>query len=55
MVLEDSYKQAYEELEEKKRRLKDVRPSTAKMSRDRTTIKTFENQLDKALVRYSDL
>lgn len=42
-------------MEEKKERLKQVRPSSAKMRQDAHTIKTYENQLDKALVRYSDL
>ena len=55
MVLEDSYKQAFEEMEEKKERLKVVRPSSAKMRGDNHLIKTYENQLDKALVKYSDL
>jgi len=41
-------------MEEKKERLKQVRPSSAKMKNDMHHIKTYENQLDKALVKYSD-
>jgi len=55
MVLEDSYKQAYEEMGTKSATLKEVRPSSAKMKKDMHVIKTMENQLDKALVRYSKL
>ena len=34
--------------------MKEVRPSSAKMKMDMHKIKTMENQLDKALVKYSD-
>jgi len=34
--------------------LKEVRPSSAKMKMDMHRIKTMENQLDQALVKYSD-
>lgn len=55
MVLEDSYKQAYEEMGQKSATLKEVRPSSAKMKKDLHSIKTMENQLDKALVKYSKI
>jgi hypothetical protein len=34
MILEDQYKQALEELNEKKENLKQIRPPTAKMKKD---------------------
>ena len=34
MILEDQFKSATEELEEKKKTLKQIRPSTAKMKKD---------------------
>jgi hypothetical protein len=40
---------------EKQKTLKEVRPSSAKMKSDLHQIKTMENQLDKALVKYSNL
>jgi len=54
MVLEDSYSQAHKEMGGKQKTLKEVRPSSAKMKMDMHHIKTMENQLDQALVRYSD-
>lgn len=55
MILEDQYKQALDELNEKKENLKQIRPPTAKMKKDSQQIKLFENQLEKALVKYNDL
>ena len=43
MILEDQYKQALQELNEKKDNLKAVRPSTAKMNQDRREIQLREN------------
>jgi len=54
MVLEDSYGQAHKEMVAKQTNLKVVRPSSAKMKMDMHHIKTMENQLDQALVKYSD-
>ena len=51
MILEDTYKQALTELEEKVH-LKKERPSTAKMKKDTMQVKVLENQLDK---NYKDL
>ena len=53
MILEDQYKQACEELAEKKEQLKKDRPSTAQNRKDLHEIKTLENQLDKNLVKYN--
>lgn len=55
MILEDQLKQANEELNEKKENLKQIRPPTAKMQKDSYQIKLFENQLEKALVKYNEL
>ena len=55
MILEDQYKTACEELNEKKENLKQIRPPTAKMKKDNYKIKLLENQLEKALVKYNDL
>ena len=55
MILEDQYKSALEELDEKKENLKQIRPPTAKMQKDSHKIKLMENQLDKALVKFNDL
>jgi chromosome segregation ATPase len=55
MILEDQYKQAQNELLEKQEQLKQVRPATAKVNKDKATIKTLENQLDKNLVKYNQL
>ena len=52
MILEDTYKQACTELEEKREHLKKERPSTAKMKKDNQQVKVLENQLDK---NYKDL
>ena len=52
MILEDTYKQALTELEEKQAHLKKERPSTAKMKKDTLQTKVLENQLDK---NYKDL
>ena len=43
MILEDQYKSALEELNEKKENLKQIRPPTAKMQKDSQTIKLMEN------------
>ena len=53
MVLDDSLKQAYEEMGSKTATLKEVRPSSAKVKKDLHQIKTMENQLDKALIKYN--
>ena len=55
MILEDQYKTAVEELEEKKEKLKAIRPPTAKMNKDTHKIKLLENQLEKALVKYNEV
>ncbi len=55
MILEDQLKQANEELLEKKENIKQIRPPTAKMQKDAHQIKLFENQLEKALVKYNEL
>mmetsp|Transcript_16167 Transcript_16167/g.27354 ORF Transcript_16167/g.27354 Transcript_16167/m.27354 type:complete len:205 (+) Transcript_16167:19-633(+) len=55
MILEDQYKQACDELNEKQAQLKEVRPPTAKVKKDTHAIKTLENQLDKHLVKYNQL
>ena len=47
MILEDTYKQAMTELEEKQQHLKKERPSTAKMKKDNMQVKVLENQLEK--------
>jgi hypothetical protein len=44
-----------EELDEKKERLKQVRPPTAIMKKDEHKIKLFENSLDQALIRYNEI
>lgn len=55
MILEDQHKQAMDQLAEKQAQLKSVRPTTAEMVKDKTAIKTMENQLDKHLVKYNNL
>jgi len=55
MILEDQYKQARNEIAEKKAQLNKVRPSSSKMKMDQHRIKLLENQLDKGLVKYNNL
>ena len=55
MVLEDQYKQAFEELKQKRESLKTNFPSPEKMKQDQHYIKLLENQLDKALKSFNDL
>lgn len=55
MILEDQFKQACNELQEKQAQLKEVRPPTAKVKKDVQEIKVKENQLEKNLVKYSNL
>jgi hypothetical protein len=55
MILEDQYKQACEEMEQKKKHLMEVRPSSAAIKQDHHKMKVYENQLDKALIKYSKL
>ena len=55
MVLEDQYKQACQELTEKRENLKQIRPSTAKFAKDKQLIKLYENQLEKASSKVSDI
>lgn len=55
MILEDQYKQAQNELNEKSENLKNIRPATAKVKKDTQLIKVLENQLDKNLKSYNDL
>ena len=43
MVLEDQYKQATDELKDRKAQLKQVRPPTASMKKDEQKIKILEN------------
>lgn len=52
MILEDTYKQAIDELEQKQKQLKEERPSTGKVKKDQALVKVLENQLDK---NYKDL
>ena len=54
MVLEDQYRNANEELKEKKDSLKANRPSAADVRADQLEIKRLENQLDKCLVTFND-
>ena len=55
MILEDQYKQACDEIEDKKKHLTTVRPTSAKVKQDLHKIKLYENQLDKCLVKYNAL
>jgi hypothetical protein len=55
MILEDQYKNACDELAEKKEHIKKVRPSTAQIRKDNQQVKVLENQLDKCLVKYNNL
>jgi len=43
LILEDEYGQAFKEMEEKQKTLKEVRPSSAKTKLDMHHIKTMEN------------
>ena len=52
MVLEDQYRNACEELKDKKESLKANRPSASAVKADQQEIKRLENQLDKALTKY---
>ena len=55
MVLEDQFRNACDELKDKKESLKKNRPTPARMKADQAEIKRLENQLDKALTSYNDL
>jgi len=55
MILEDQYKQALNEIQEKKAHLSEVRPSSGKMKQDNHKVKLHENQLDKCLVKFNNL
>ena len=43
MILEDQIKQALEELNDKKEKIKQIRPPTAKMNKDSYQITLLEN------------
>lgn len=53
MILEDQFKQAQREIEEKKAKLAE-RPTSAEMKKSNHLIKTLENQLDKCLVKFNN-
>lgn len=55
MILEDQYKQALNEIAEKKAHLSEVRPTSAQVKKDNHNVKLLENQLDKCLVKYNNL
>jgi len=55
MILEDQVKQANEELKEAQDRLKKVRPPTATMRRDIHRITLLENNLEKHMLKYSNI
>lgn len=55
MILEDQIKQANEELREADQRLKKVRPPTATMRKDMHKITILENNLEKHMLKYSNL
>ena len=55
MLLEDQIKQANEELREAQDRLKKVRPPTATMRKDIHKISLLENNLEKHMLKYSNL
>ena len=55
MILEDQIKQANEELREAQERLKKVRPPTATMRKDINKITILENNLEKSMLKYSEL
>ena len=52
--MDDQYKQLLDEITEKREKLKKIRPSTAEQKKSQHTIKTLENRLDKALVKYNE-
>lgn len=54
MILEDQYKQAQKDKDDKKATLAE-RPTSAAMRKNNYHIKTLENQLDKCLVKYNNL
>jgi hypothetical protein len=54
MILEDQYKQACDELNQKKTRLNEL-PSTHKFGKDNARCKVLENRLDQSLVKYNRL
>ena len=55
MILEDQYKNACDELAEKKAHLLKVTPTEKQMTRDSIQCKALENQLDKCLVKYNSI
>ncbi len=52
--MEDQHKQLQEEISEKREKLKKIRPSTAEQRKSQMAIKTLENRLDKALVKFNE-
>lgn len=54
MIMDDQYKQLQEEIAEKREKLKKIRPSTAEQKKSQHLIKTLENRLDKALVKFNE-
>ena len=55
IVLEDQFRNAQDELKERKESLKKNRPTPSAMKADQSEIKRLENQLDKYLNSYADL
>jgi hypothetical protein len=53
MILEDQIKQANEELVQAREALKQVRPPTAQMKRDKGRIGVLENKVAIALLKYN--
>ena len=55
IVLEDQFRNAQDELKERKESLKKNRPTPSAMKADQAEIKRLENQLDKYLNTFADL
>lgn len=55
MVLCDQEKELREQLRDKKESLKQVRPPTAKMTKDKHHIKLLENRCEQALTKFNEL
>ncbi len=54
LILEDHYKQAVKEKKAKEEELKKIRPTTAKMKKDKIRLKQLENGLEKGQVSYNN-
>jgi len=55
MVLCDQEKELREQLREKREAVMTVRPTTAKMSKDKHEIKLLENRCEQALTKFNSL